>query len=305
MSRKPFPSAANNFNITPETASQFTSEIFNKNTLYDYYKRLRLLALSAFEWINLPPSMNPMFLEKVLYQDGIACFVHDKEKGFMNLRCTASSELNVYEEAQKYKAFSIGYDETYDRDDIILVYNNLEALPTDTTIQLFAYRLAKCERIIDINVNAQKTPYLIRCSDTTKLTFKNLFEEIDDNNPFVFLKEDINKFGEIEVLQTVAPFVADKLTAYKKNLWAEALSFLGINNVDTEKKSHLITAEVDSNKQLVSLSAEAMLHTRKLACKQFNEKYSLNIDVRMRTQIDGEVAQDQGEYSDVGAEEIE
>lgn len=305
MSKKPFPSAANNFNITPETASQFTPELYNNYTFYDYYKRLRLLALSAFEWINLPETMNPMFLEKVLYQSGIACFVKDSENGFMNLRCIPSDELNVYEEAQKYKAYSLGYDKTYDRDDIILVYNNLESLPTDTTIQLFAYRLAKCERITDININAQKTPYLIKCSDTTKLTFKNLFEQIDDNNPFIFLNEDINKYGEITVLETVAPFVADKLTAYKKNLWAEALSFLGINNVDTEKKSHLITAEVDSNNQLVSLSAESMLLTRKLACKQFNEKYGQNIDVRLRTHIDGDVAQDQGEYSDIGADESE
>lgn len=298
MAKKNFPSAANNFNITPETFKNFTPEIFNYNTYWDYYKRLRLLALSVFEWINLPISTNERFLEKTLYEDGLACFVNDKTYGIMNTRCTPSAELNHYEQADEYKAYSIGYDQTYSLDDIVLIYNNYEAYPTDTTIQLFAYRLANVERIIDVNINAQRTPYIIKNSNTTKLTFKNLTKNVEDNVPFLFLDDEIDKFGEIGVLDTKAPYVADKLAAYKKNLWAEALSFLGINNVDTEKKSHLITAEVNSNNQLVSLSAETMLLTRKQACQEFNRKYNMNIDVQVRTKIDGNIYQEQGEYED-------
>lgn len=298
MSKSSFPSPANNFNITPENLSKFETQFANYNTFCDYYKRLRLLALSIFEWVNLPESMNALFLERTLYENGIACFVNDKEKGFMNLRCIPSDKLNVYEEANKYKAYSIEYEKVYERDEIIIVYNNIESLPTDTTIRLFAWRLYNCERTMDININAQKTPFVIKASNTVQLTYKNLFKDIKDNAFVVFVDSRIEDFGQIEVLRTQAPYVADKLQAYKKNLWAEALSFLGINNVDTEKKSHLITAEVNSNDQLISLSAETMLMTRKLACKQFNKKYGQNIDVRLRTNIDGEVTQNQGEYSD-------
>lgn len=298
LGKSPFPSSANNFNISPENFKEFENKYANYSTYIDYYKRLRLLALSMFEWINLPQGMNALFLERTLYENGIACFVNDSEKGYMNLRCTPSDKLNVYEEAQKYTAYSIEYNKVYDKDDIIIVYNNIEALPTDTTIRLFAWRLCQCERTMDININAQKTPYIIKATDSTKLTFKNLFEQISDNAYFLFVNPKLEEFGDIEVLETHAPFVADKLSAYKKNLWAEALSFLGINNVDTEKKSHLITAEVNSNNQLVSLSSEVMLMTRKRACEQFNVKFGMNIDVKLRTYIDGEVVQDQGEYSD-------
>lgn len=294
MSSSPIPCAANNYN--KDTNNNINAFIQNEATYLDYYKRLRMLALSMFEWKNLPNNMNERFLELTLYSDGIACIVNDEEKGFMNLRTNPSNQLNVYHEADIYECYSIEYSKEYKRDNIVLIYNNMEAFPTDSTINLFAHRLARVERIIDVNIGAQRTPFIIKSNSPQKLTITNFMKNIDNNDDMCFISDEMDKLGEITVLNTNTPYVADKLSAYKKNLWAEALSFLGINNVDTEKKSHLITAEVESNNQLISLSAQTMLLTRKQACKEFNKKFNMSIDVDLRTNIDGNIIQEQGEY---------
>lgn len=256
--------------------------MLNEATYGDYYKRLRLLALSIFEWENLPDSMSARFLENCLYWYGKAAIVNDDTLGIINLKCTPSEALNIYGDAIEYHCYSTGYDNTFPLDDMVYVRNNLEAAPTDATIQLFAQRLYEAERTIEVNVKAQKTPVIILCDEKQRLTMKNVYQKFDGNEPVIFGKKGLD-LDDIKVLRTDAPFVADKLEEYKRNVWSEALSFLGINNIMTEKKERLVTGEVDANNELIDLSAQTMLLTRQLACEQYNKLWGGNISVRQRS----------------------
>ena len=263
--------------------SQFDeTAMLNEATYGDYYKRLRLLALSIFEWENLPDSMSARFLENCLYWYGKAAIVNDDTLGIINLKCTPSEALNIYGDAIEYHCYSTGYDNTFPLDDMVYVRNNLEAAPTDATIQLFAQRLYEAERTIEVNVKAQKTPVIILCDEKQRLTMKNVYQKFDGNEPVIFGKKGLD-LDDIKVLRTDAPFVADKLEEYKRNVWSEALSFLGINNIMTEKKERLVTGEVDANNELIDLSAQTMLLTRQLACEQYNKLWGGNISVRQRS----------------------
>ena len=59
------------------------SALVNDATYFDYLNRFKKIALSMFEWVNLPKSMNSRWLELCLYYDGQACFLKDKKFGFM------------------------------------------------------------------------------------------------------------------------------------------------------------------------------------------------------------------------------
>ena len=190
--------------------------------------------MTLFEWSGLPDSMDSRFLEKVLYENGLACFCYDDSLGWLSLRCLPSDYLNVYDLANRYKAYGTGYEKTFEKDSIVLVRNNLDEIPTINTIHLFAMRLFEAERSIEVNVKAQKTPVLIKCSDKQRLTLKNVYAKYDGNEPVIFGDKDLD-VEEFTVLKTDAPFIADKLTEYKRNIWSEALSFLGVNNTPAEK----------------------------------------------------------------------
>lgn len=274
--------------LNPKPLQQFAETAqLNILTYDDYYNRLRMLALTMFEWENLPDSMSERYLEETLYYFGLACFCPEDNIGWLSLPCLPCSQFNIYGEALKYRAYSNNTDfsRTYSRDDIILVYNNKQRIPTDLTIKLFARRLYEAERAIDVNIKAQKTPVLISCNEKQRLTLKQVYQKYDGNEPVIFGDKNLDISG-ITVLKTDAPFVADKLIKYKQNIWSEALSFLGVNNTPYEKSAQLVSDEVNANNQMLMLSAETMLSMRKEACKNFNELTGSNIDCKLRTYDD-------------------
>lgn len=256
----------------------------NMNTLTanDYYDRLKLIALSLFEWVGLPDSCNPRFLEYTLYTYGRALFINDDELGFLNMRCTPSGTLNNYDEPVSYRAYSTVYGHEFERENCVLIRNNYLERTTDQSVILFASRLTTAERTIDVNINAQKTPVLIRCDDKDRLTMKNLYKDYEGNEPFILGGKALNLEG-LKVLKTDAPFVADKLQIYKHEVWNEALTFFGINNANSDKRERLITDEVNANNEVISINAQAMLLTRLEACELINKKYNLNVSVKMRS----------------------
>lgn len=253
----------------------------NVLTLNDYYDRLKLIALSLFEWENLPESCNARFLELTLFTYGRAVFIYDDTLGFLNMRGTPSGTFNNYDEPIAYNVYSTIYNKMFDKAECILIRNNYLERPTDSSVVLFASRLTEAERTIDTNIKAQKTPLLIRCDDKDRLSLKNIYSQYDGHEPVILGGKTIN-LDSLKVLKTDAPFIADKVQIYKKDIWNEALTFFGINNANSDKRERLITDEVNANNEVISINAQSMLLARLEACKQINDKYNLKVNVKMR-----------------------
>ena len=260
----------------------------NNLTYIDYLNRLKLIATSLFTWKGLDEVAGfgaSRFLELVLYENGRACFVKDKAKGYLALRVNPSDKLNVYMLPEKVLAWSLGYNKDYLFDDVIYIMNNNLEIPTSQSLQLFAYRLYETERTIDTNLIAQKTPVLIVGDTKTILTLKNVYMQYSGNTPFIFGNKQFDISNKLNVLKTDAPYLIDKLEDHKHEIWNEALTYLGIDNANTDKKERLITSEVESNDDLINYYLNCFYKTRKDACDRINEKYNLNIELSLNKEI--------------------
>lgn len=269
------------------------SMLTNNATYIDYLNRLRLLATSLFTWENLDEVAGfgaSRFLEQSLFDNGRACFVKDDELGFMALKVNPSDKLNVYNLPTRVMAWSIGYEKNYDFDDIVYIMNNELQLPTSQTINLIAYRLYETERTIDTNLIAQKTPVLIEGDTKTILTLKNVYMQYSGNTPFIFGNKQFDISNKLNVLKTDAPYLIDKLTIHKHELWNEALTYLGIDNANTDKKERLITDEVESNNDLINFYLNCFYKTRKQACELINEKFLKDSDVKISISLNKDIA---------------
>ena len=154
-----------------------------------------------------------------------------------------------------------------------------------------------------VNIKAQKTPVLIVVDENQRLMMENLYSQYDGNRPFIF--GDKNQVGEnvVKSISTGAEFIADKIMEYKKEIWNEALQFLGINTLQTEKKERLITDEASSNNELINLNLQSMLVPRQEACKQFNKLFGLEgtdkeISVRVRSDLYNIIKQEESVITD-------
>ena len=119
--------------------------------------------------------------------------------------------------------------------------------------------------------------------------------QYDGNEPFIFGDKSLDLDG-VKVLNTNAPFIADKLQVLKRQIWNEALTYIGIENANSEKRERLVTDEVTSNLGGVYAQRLTRLNARKQACKQINDMFGLDIDVKFRSEIENVMTDD--EYLD-------
>lgn len=266
--------------------------LINDATFIDYLDRLRMLATSLFSWKNLDKVAGTgasNFLEQVLYEDGRACFVKDNKLGFMTLRVQPNSKYNVYNLPIKVIATSFEYNKEFNFNDIVYIKNNVLQKPTFASLQLFAYRLYNTERTIDVNLNAQKTPVLIEGDTKTILTLKNVYLKYSGNTPFIFGNKQFDISNKLNVLKTDAPYLIDKLDVHKHQIFNDALTVLGIDNANTDKKERLITNEVESNEQLVNYYLNCWYKTRKDACDEINNKFLTNNEYKIEIVLNKDI----------------
>lgn len=257
----------------------------NDLTYTDYYFRLSQIATSIFKWNNLPNLINEAWIEDFLFNEGKCMFFEDDTLGLMVAKCAPYTSLNPYEEPTHIVPYAVNYfgepKELWK--ECVLIRNTDLEIPTRPTLQLFAYRLATIERAIDVNINAQKTPVAILCSEKQKVSFKHLYNQYEGNEPVIFGARNTDT-SAITTIDTTAPCVFDKLQLQKNNVWNEAMRFLGINNANMDKRERLVAGEVDANNDQIEISAEVMLKNRQLACERINEMFGTNISVELRVQ---------------------
>lgn len=262
--------------------------IINDRTMIDYIDRLKMLAISLFTWKDLDKYAGigaSRFLELSLYEDGRGVFIKDETLGYMALKVNPSDKLNVYQLPTKVMAWSIGYNKQYNFDDVVYIMNNELQKPTREFMELFAYRLYETECTININLNAQKTPVLIEGDAKTILTLKNVYMQYSGNTPFIFGNKQFDISNKLNVLKTDAPYIVDKLDIHKHQIFNDALTVLGIDNANTDKKERLITNEVESNEELIKYYLNCFYKTRKNACEQIKEKFNIDIDIELNKDI--------------------
>ena len=254
----------------------------NNASYIQYYDRLTELSISMFEWRNLPDTVDPRFLELTLFANGMAVFFKDEVEDYLALQCAISGPLNVYRIPIRRRAYAVnGYNRELDDKNSVIIYNNMLHKNSMLDVRMFARELYNLDRAISVNANAQKTPILIRCDENQRLTLENLYMDYDGNKPVIYGDKGLNP-NALSVLKTDAPYVADKLYTLKTQKWNEALTYLGISNVNITKRERLITDEVTRNQGGTIASRYSRLQSRRMACEQINRMFGLNVQCDYR-----------------------
>ena len=260
-----------------KNANFWESAKYNNASFMEYYNRLTELSISMFKWTNVPETIDIRFLELILFGDGMSVFFKDEDIGFLALRCMIGGHLNLYNIPDDRRAYAAnGYQMELDESNSVIIFNNKLHTNSVLTVENFARRLWNLDRTIDVNCNAQKTPVLISCDETQRLTLKNVYMQYEGNQPVIYADKNLNP-NSLKVLSTQAPYVADKLYQLKTQIWNEALTYLGISNINITKKERLITDEVTRNQGGTIASRYSRLQARRQACKQINDMFGLDI----------------------------
>lgn len=269
--------------------AQFYDSLFDALSYQSFYRdRLTDIALSCVKWKNLPEEIDPRFLEWCLFYDGMAIFFKDDiTEKFVCVQVMPSGQFNMYRIPLQRTAYAVnGYQNSdLNENNSVIIYNNLLRKPSVQDIEIYAKKLTNIDLTLNVNVNAQKTPIAIICDETQRLTFQQLYQNYAGNMPFIFGDKGLN-LDNVKSINTQADYKGEELNKLKTDIWNEALTYLGVSNVQYQKKERINTEEINRSMGGAFASRRSRIKARQNAVEEINKMFELSIEVDFEDEVD-------------------
>lgn len=269
--------------------AQFYDSLFDALSYQSFYRdRLTDIALSCVKWKNLPEEIDSRFLEWCLFYDGMAIFFKDDiTEKFVCIQVMPSGQFNMYRIPKERTAYAVnGYQNSdLNENNSVIIYNNLLRKPSVQDIEIYAKKLTNIDLTLNVNVNAQKTPIAIICDETQRLTFQQLYQNYAGNMPFIFGDKGLN-LDNVKSINTHADYKGEELNKLKTDIWNEALTYLGVSNVQYQKKERINTEEINRSMGGAFASRRSRIKARQNAVEEINKMFGLSIEVDFEDEVD-------------------
>lgn len=256
---------------------------WNQRSFRAYRDWICALAINRYKWINLPETCDERFLEFTLMRQGVATIAYPKNMPmqFFSTQVNMDGRWNVYDTPSHWQSIgNNGWRFNASPQTGVLVYDNRLRMPYYNQVEFFARRLAAIDRVEDINMRQQATPYLITAPRESINDAKQMYKQIAGGEPAIIGKPTLSNI-DIQALNTQVPYLGKELSEKKLALWDEIYNFLGISHVG-QKSERLTSEEVAASNEPSNLMALDGLNSRRDACKKLNERFGTDIHVVWR-----------------------
>lgn len=247
---------------------------YNGNVMRMFTNQIMRLALMRYEWVNLPESCNERYLETILLRNGMATISFPKRMPgvFLSLMVGGEYPPNMYNEPKKWSALGDnGTNFECDNRNGVVVFENRLRAPLLWDIQMWAQELADIYRTMQINRLHQKTPYIIKGSQSNVLDMQNLYKQIGGGEPAILALNGIEQV-QVDVLSTGVPYLGSDLQAAYESCWNNIFKWLGIEHLPF-KAERRIEDEVRSMSQPTVLTISDGLECRREAADKLNRRF--------------------------------
>lgn len=153
--------------------------------------------------------------------------------------------------------------------DVVVVYAHVSHTSIRKMLEKYIDELIEIEICKKVNIDNLKLTRLIKCSVEDKPRLLQLLNRIYAGESASVI--DAYDLTALENILNPAPYIVDKLEIEKQNIISNALTFLGVDNVNYEKKERLIKDEVNSNNQIIYQSGNAFIDEIEKGFKVLNE----------------------------------
>lgn len=247
-----------------------------------YTKSLTEWSTTRFKWIGLPDTVDERFLETELFFRGFVLFYMDSDYDrYLAVRATRIGAPNVYENPTHFRTTDMpGYKgkELLGKD-CVPVWSSYSRMTERDVVLQYAARLAEMDVSLQTVSRAMRVNTVISAPRSQKLTMMNVMKQTEEGADVVYTDETFN-MESIQALNLgVNPAILSSLRDEKNQLWNEAMTMLGIDNANQDKKERLVVDEVSANNGQIMVARNAAMKARKEAAEQINRMYGLSVQV--------------------------
>ncbi|WP_186832164.1 hypothetical protein [Streptomyces sp. ISID311] len=262
----------------------------NNQRYLTFLDQITNIALSRFQWFNLPDTCNERYLETVLLHSGMATISKRISNNHLySLRVAGNYGIDMYGNIEAWYCLGdngFGFNANWSSGAVI--YENLNRTPIYPGLKMYAYELADLMALKLLNRQQQKAPYIITGPESKKNDMVNLYKQIAGNEPAVLANPDISTI-EINALSTGVEYIADKIDEDIENTWRKVYGLLGVNNAPY-KAERQIESEVMEHSEPSEINRLSPLVARQQAVEWINKQLGYNIQVEWRRDWDGKSA---------------
>lgn len=255
--------------------------------------RMLYVASSAIEWVGLPEEIDTVYLENCLNRAGAAILMRDPVADMYAVGQNASvGPLDIYGYPKDRRViFLNGQTVNTNRDESVIIYNNSMRSADLDFFDAIARRLADTDAAVDINMQSQKTMPIIPVTEQQRLTFENIYTDIVNNIPYILVDNngvDVTQLREALTFDNRKSFTSDLMISVQREIWNRFLTYVGVNNVNIEKRERTNVPEINSNLDEIFVMRRNRLNARERACQLINQKWGLDVSVRYYSEGGGQ-----------------
>ena len=284
-------------NKKPKQACNRADEVYwgslsDNGQLLSVYKNIfYMLAMTRFEWVGLPKTVDPLFLERQLLLGGHATIAQPKKgnkRGFWySAKALQTGPLGVYDYPKSWQA--------YNRDQLrfnvsgkngVWIYDNVMRFPLCAALDIFARELVDVQKTEQVNRFWQKLPFILVAPDDMDVSANNLLSQVMGGEPAIIANRYV-KDMEPYRLGFDVPFLGRELSAAEQNVLNKVYTILGIANL-TFKSERMIEDEVHDMGEPSTLMKLSALTERRRAAEYLNTRFGMNVSVVWRTDYQSE-----------------
>lgn len=303
----------------------FSHSAFNSNTSINRERAIQRmleriltdLAVNRFTWSGLPETIDVRFLEMVLFFDALAVFYKDPEYDeFLAVRGAGAGFVNMLDNPVNFQVIGPGvvdmaelgtsfqqkmvkaldpvrhFNEKLgltddERDNFAVpIWSNYVRTPDLDVVRIYSSRLAWLDRTLEINTKNARRNKVLAAPQNMTLSVQNFAREADSGSEYINVTGPMADMAFISALDLgVNPDAYDKLSIYRTRVWNEAMTLLGIDSANQDKKERLVAAEVTANDAQSDTMRQVNLNARRQACELINRNWGLNVSVDYNSEL--------------------
>jgi len=271
-----FDAASWGFNNDPTLNDQMLTEQM-------YYQTLSELCVNRFKWEGLPPEIDRRFIELTLHHNGLVVFFQDNDKykgRYFALKASVQGRINMYDNPTRFHVYG---NQMIERDlnarECVPIWANSMRMPQKQAIFLYARKLAKIDRTIDIMVENLRYTRLVTGNANQRNSLVNIMKQVDEGKPIVYTTPGFDP-SSVQVMDLgVHPEALPRLMDARNSMWNQAMGFLGINNANQDKAERLVASEVQANDEQVLAVRATALNARQYAAEQITRMFGVEVTV--------------------------
>lgn len=244
-----------------------------------YFEELHNLAISSIEIENLPIEIEEFFMNDILFFGGSGLMIREPVFGMYGFTAFSETDsIDAYGHGFiRYSYATPDWLEEYDKTNSVIFRDRPTGTPIANDIMMYAQTLANLWLTRELNLNAMKTPVVIKAPKEMQLSYKIMTQDVQNYVPILQTDNDLD-LDRIQVLDLNAPIIFDKIESQIHQVKMQALSFLGFDVSAVEKRERVQSADAEQNQEENFGNRTMRLRCYKRSCEQANRLWGLDLN---------------------------